>query len=72
MNSKPVPFLRSQTATNRLCGLCFVTFGTTASFFIFASCGDFLALVFETHGFYQKSDSQRETPAKRIAFAEAH
>ena len=32
----------------------------------------FRTLGFVTHGFCQKSDSQRETSAKRVAFSEVH
>ena len=66
-------FLRPQTATNRLCGLCLGRSGTCPNF-LFARHGakqgasGFVA----AHGVHRQSDSQRETPDKRVAFSEVH
>ena len=66
-------FLRPQTATNQLCGLCWARSGTYPIFY-FARHGakqgasGFLA----AHRFNHQPDSQRETSTKRVAFPEVH
>ncbi len=66
-------FFRPQTATNRLCGICWARSGT-CPIFLFARHGakqgasDYLA----AHHFNHQPDSQRETPDKRVALAEVH
>ena len=70
---EPQLYLRPQTATNRLCGICWARSGT-CPIFLFARHGakqgasDYLA----AHHFNHQPDSQRETPDKRVALAEVH
>ena len=69
----PQSFFCPQTATNRLCGVCRARSGTcpTNSFERHRAkqgASGFLA----AHRFNHQSDSQRETPTKRIALAEVH
>ena len=72
--SKPcAAFCAPQTATNRLCGLYCEMSGTYPIFY-FARHGakQGVSGFFAAHRFNHQFDSQRETPAKRVALAEVH